>query len=96
MSAKAGLTTLDEPKKKRTASRSPARRANGNDKAQAVVPVRSYKSEGVEDQDIFSLPGSDWQLLALITIVGAFVRLWRITQPTSVVFDEVQYVETAL
>ena len=94
MSTKAGLTTaLDEPKKKRAASRSPARRANGNgnssSKAQSA-PVASYKSEGVKDEDIFNLPGSDWQLLALITIVGAFVRLWRITQPTSVVFDEVQ------
>jgi dolichyl-phosphate-mannose-protein mannosyltransferase len=89
MSTRASLAaTLDEPKKKRSSSRSPARKANGQ-KAQSV-PARSYKSDGVEDQNIFNLPGSDWQLLALITIVGAFVRLWRITQPTSVVFDEVQ------
>jgi dolichyl-phosphate-mannose-protein mannosyltransferase len=57
------------------------------------VPVRSYKSDGVVNHDIFNLPSSDWTLLALITIVGAFVRLFRITQPTSVVFDEVQYVQ---
>ena len=82
---------MDEPKKKRTPSRSPARKANGNQKTKST-PAKSYKSDGVEDQNIFNLPGSDWQLLALITIVGAFVRLWRITQPSSVVFDEVQYV----
>ena len=92
MSTKASLApSLEEPKKKRSSSRSPARKANGKPKA-GSTSVKSYKSEGVSDQDIFSLPGSDWQLLTLITLVGAVVRLWRINQPTSVVFDEVQYV----
>jgi dolichyl-phosphate-mannose-protein mannosyltransferase len=90
MSTKAGrMTQLDEPKKKRTPSRSPGRKPNGKQKAQST-PVQSYKSEGVGDYDIFSLPSSDWQLLVIITIIGASIRLWKITQPTSVVFDEVQ------
>lgn len=54
--------------------------------------VDDYRSEGVSDHDIFSLPGSDYQLLGLLTVLGAIVRLFRIYQPSSVVFDEVQYV----
>ena len=49
-----------------------------------------YTSEGVTDNDVFLLPGSDYQLLGLITFVAAMVRLFRIYQPSSVVFDEVQ------
>jgi dolichyl-phosphate-mannose-protein mannosyltransferase len=44
----------------------------------------------VQDHDIFNLPGSDWALLAVLTTIAAGVRLFRIQQPTSVVFDEVQ------
>jgi dolichyl-phosphate-mannose-protein mannosyltransferase len=51
-----------------------------------------YQSEGVKDNDIFNLPSSDWQLLGFLTLLAAFVRLFRIYQPSSVVFDEVQYV----
>lgn len=51
-----------------------------------------FTSEGVEDNDVFLLPGSDYQLMILLTFVGAVVRLFRIYQPSSVVFDEVQYV----
>ncbi|KKY15675.1 putative protein mannosyltransferase 1 [Diplodia seriata] len=53
--------------------------------------VRSYASEGVKDNDISKLPGSDWQLLGLLTLVAAGVRLFRIYQPGSVVFDEVHF-----
>lgn len=49
-----------------------------------------YTSEGVTDNDIFLLPGSDLQVLGLLTVIAAIVRLFRIYQPTSVVFDEVQ------
>ncbi|KAK5955149.1 Dolichyl-phosphate-mannose--protein mannosyltransferase 1 [Knufia fluminis] len=52
---------------------------------------KSYASDGVKDNDIFLLPGSDFQVLGLITLVGALVRLFRIYQPTSVVFDEVHF-----
>lgn len=54
--------------------------------------ARNYRSEGVENNDILALPGSDWQLLAGLTVLATVVRLFRIYQPTSVVFDEVQYV----
>jgi dolichyl-phosphate-mannose-protein mannosyltransferase len=78
---------LDE-KRPRKASKSPARssKPNGKSKSNRL----GYTSDGVEDHDIFSLPTSDWQVLALITVLGSFVRLFRIYQPTSVVFDEVQ------
>src|SRR5690348_4576144 len=58
----------------------------------AVVRAKGYKSDGVKDNDIFLLPASDFQILIAVTVVAAVVRLFRIYQPTSVVFDEVQYV----
>lgn len=51
---------------------------------------KDYSSHGVMDNDLFMLPSSDLQLLGLLTIVAAIVRLFRIYQPSSVVFDEVQ------
>lgn len=55
----------------------------------AAVP-QSYASEGVKNNDIFQLPGSDYKLIVLVTMIAAAIRLFRIYQPTSVVFDEVQ------
>ena len=49
-----------------------------------------YTSDGVSDHDILSLPSSDYQILGVLTLVTAVVRLFRIYQPSSVVFDEVQ------
>ncbi|KAM3432753.1 hypothetical protein MY4824_006388 [Beauveria thailandica] len=62
-------------------------------KSQAVAKkdTPSYKSDGVEDNDIFLLPGTDYLVLLALTIVGAAVRIFRISQPTSVVFDEVHF-----
>ncbi|KAI9819405.1 MAG: hypothetical protein M1826_001154 [Phylliscum demangeonii] len=51
----------------------------------------SYQSAGVLDYDIFSLPSSDYYLLATLTLAAAVVRLFRIYQPSSVVFDEVHF-----
>ena len=56
---------------------------------------RSYASEGVKDNDISKLGTSEWSILGALTLIGSFVRLFRIYQPTSVVFDEVQYVSQA-
>lgn len=53
--------------------------------------AKSYASDGVQDNDIFLLPASDFQLLGGLTLVAAVVRLFRIYQPTSVVFDEVHF-----
>jgi hypothetical protein len=50
-----------------------------------------YTSDGVKDHDIFLLPGSDYQVMLAVTVLATVVRLFRIYQPSSVVFDEVQY-----
>jgi dolichyl-phosphate-mannose-protein mannosyltransferase len=42
------------------------------------------------DTDVFLLPVSDYQAMIFVTAVAAVVRLFRIYQPSSVVFDEVQ------
>ena len=65
---------------------------------QTSTPVKKaakrsdYGSEGVTDNDIFLLPGSDYQILGALMALATAVRLFRIYQPTSVVFDEVQSV----
>ncbi|KAE9969078.1 hypothetical protein BLS_005516 [Venturia inaequalis] len=83
---------LGDQTKTRSKSRSPARKPKSNvPVAKTTKLSRTFASEGVKDHDIFSLPSSDWQLLALITFLGSFVRLFRIYQPTSVVFDEVHF-----
>jgi dolichyl-phosphate-mannose-protein mannosyltransferase len=56
----------------------------------AVSKRKGYGSERVKDNDIFLLPASDYQWMGALTAIGAAVRLFRIYQPTSVVFDEVQ------
>ncbi|KAK2064902.1 dolichyl-phosphate-mannose-protein mannosyltransferase [Colletotrichum caudatum] len=69
----------------------PANGANGiNGKAPAEREP-SYKSDGVEDNDVFLLPVSDYQIMLGLTFLAAIVRLFRIYQPTSVVFDEVHF-----
>ena len=44
----------------------------------------------VKDNDIFLLPSSDYTVMFVLTAVAVAVRLFRIYQPSSVVFDEVQ------
>ncbi|KAI5867678.1 glycosyltransferase family 39 protein [Durotheca rogersii] len=60
-------------------------------KNQVDKPHDDYTSQGVEDNDVFLLPVSDYQVMLVLTILGAIVRLFRIYQPTSVVFDEVHF-----
>ncbi len=75
-------------------SPSPSRQPSKVDKPKQQ-PLRqpgSYASEGVDDNDVFLLPVSDYKIMVVVTVVAALVRLFRIYQPTSVVFDEVQYV----
>lgn len=77
--------------------RSPApnqgeRKPNGTvDSSSMSKETTEYTSHGITDNDIFKLPSSDYQLLGLLTAIAAIVRLFRIYQPSSVVFDEVQY-----
>lgn len=58
----------------------------------AVRKHDDYTSDGVVDADVFLLPVSDYQVMIFVTVLAAIVRLFRIYQPSSVVFDEVQYV----
>ncbi|KAL3956981.1 protein mannosyltransferase 1 [Purpureocillium lilacinum] len=51
----------------------------------------SYKSDGVADNDVFLLPGSDYVVALGVTVLAALVRIFRIYQPSSVVFDEVHF-----
>ena len=62
---------------------------NGAGRSTQQKPT-DYTSHGVTDNDIFLLPSSDFQFLGVITVIAALVRLFRIYQPSSVVFDEVQ------
>ncbi|KAF2146387.1 glycosyltransferase family 39 protein [Aplosporella prunicola CBS 121167] len=59
--------------------------------SKSIAKARDYTSDGVKDNDILKLPGRDWRLLGLLTVVAAVVRLFRIYQPSSVVFDEVHF-----
>ncbi|KAI9718002.1 MAG: hypothetical protein M1828_006992 [Chrysothrix sp. TS-e1954] len=72
-----------EQTSRRGGSKSPSR--------QKIEKPKDYRSEGVKNNDIFELPGSDWQILAVLTVLAAIVRLFRIYQPPSVVFDEVHF-----
>jgi dolichyl-phosphate-mannose-protein mannosyltransferase len=84
--------TLAVRPQSRSGKRSPSRSPRPNNRKPVPAKISSYASEGVKDYDIFNLPASDYKLLTLVTLVAAAVRLFRIYQPTSVVFDEVQYV----
>ncbi|KAL2269379.1 hypothetical protein VTJ83DRAFT_1563 [Remersonia thermophila] len=90
----------------RSASSKPAAAGRASPPPQAAAPnnvaqkksqstskkkPKDYTSEGVEDNDIFLLSGSDFQLVLAVTLVSAAVRLFRIYQPSSVVFDEVHF-----
>lgn len=70
--------------------RSPSRSPKPRHRKKIVSESSSYGSEGVKDNDIFSLPTSDFKAMALLTLIASIVRLFRIYQPSSVVFDEVQ------
>ncbi|KAI5301748.1 hypothetical protein KEM56_001392 [Ascosphaera pollenicola] len=50
-----------------------------------------YGSVGVNDNDALLLPASDYKVMLAITVFAAFIRLFRIYQPSSVVFDEVHF-----
>ena len=52
--------------------------------------ITSYQSEGVEDHDVFLLPVSDYWVVLGLMVLATAVRVYKIYQPTSVVFDEVQ------
>ncbi|PVI02318.1 glycosyltransferase family 39 protein [Periconia macrospinosa] len=87
----ASSTHLGEKPNARRQGKSPSRSPAPNGRQPQKPTKLGYTSEGVEDHDIFSLPGSDWQLLIALLVVAVAVRLFRIQQPSSVVFDEVHF-----
>ncbi|CZT14749.1 related to dolichyl-phosphate-mannose-protein mannosyltransferase [Ramularia collo-cygni] len=75
------------PRKGDTTSASAVRR----DKPANADNTTEYTSVGVKDNNIFHLGSTDWELLGGVTLLALFIRLFRIYQPTSVVFDEVHF-----
>ena len=47
-------------------------------------------TKSVSGHDPFNLPSVDWKILGVLTSVALFVRLFRLSQPDGVVFDEIQ------
>ncbi|KAF1814530.1 protein mannosyltransferase 1 [Eremomyces bilateralis CBS 781.70] len=76
--------------KSRTPPSTTAVKPNGRP-VKSKSSARGYASDGVKNTNILSLPGSDWRLLAVLTVLATLVRLFRIYQPSSVVFDEVHF-----
>ncbi|KAE8342911.1 hypothetical protein BDV24DRAFT_39575 [Aspergillus arachidicola] len=85
--SKNALEVQPPTKSTRSSSRSP----RPKNRKKAPVETPNYGSDGVKDNSIFSLPTSDYKALVLVTLVATAVRLFRIYQPTSVVFDEVHF-----
>lgn len=87
-------STMAKPKGRGATSEAPSdgrtQPGNGVAMRKAVAKPADYSSEGVEDHDVFLLPGSDYQIMLAVTLLAAVVRIFRIYQPSSVVFDEVQ------
>ncbi|KAF8244663.1 PMT-domain-containing protein [Wilcoxina mikolae CBS 423.85] len=77
------------------------RSASRNAKSLSEAPPPPYQKiqqvvsedvdTGVKDNDIFMLPSSDYSWLLFLTFLAVGVRLFRIYQPSSVVFDEVHF-----
>ena len=87
----------DKPRTRSSTSRSPSRspvQAPPSDLRNAVKEIKAkavdYTSDGVKDYDIFGLPNSDFSILGFLILLATIVRLYRLYQPDSVVFDEVQ------
>jgi dolichyl-phosphate-mannose-protein mannosyltransferase len=80
---------MAKPSKPSTAS-APTRIDRNQTTRAAAKRHDTYASDGVVDTDVLLLPGSDYQVMIVVTLLAAAVRLFRIYQPSSVVFDEVQ------
>ncbi|KAJ9372466.1 CAZyme family GT39 [Paecilomyces variotii] len=76
------------PRTGRSRSRSPNPKGK---KGGVTTKSNHYGSDGVKDNNIFRLPKSDYKLVLVLTALAAIVRLFRIYQPSSVVFDEVHF-----
>ncbi|KAK2839239.1 hypothetical protein FQN49_006341, partial [Arthroderma sp. PD_2] len=89
--ASAGLEAKT-PRKNRSKSRSKSRSPGPKGRSkQTESKANDYRSDGVKDYDVLNLPVSDYKIMLVITAIATVVRLFRIYQPTSVVFDEVHF-----
>lgn len=82
---------MEEKRSSSRSRRSPSRSPKPKNRKKAPATTSNYGSEGVKENNIFNLPGSDYRVIAFLTLLAGAVRLFRIYQPSSVVFDEVQY-----
>ncbi|CCU81989.1 unnamed protein product [Blumeria hordei] len=73
------------------AIKSTAEKSRAHSKLQSKETCSDYTSDGIQDYDIFLLPSSDYKIMLGITAMATVVRLFRIYQPSSVVFDEVHF-----
>lgn len=80
---KSGNFTVEE--RSRSRSPRPKKKKHQGQKAKSQGGVSAVK-----DNDIFLLPSRDYEIMFALTAIAMAVRLWKIWQPTSVVFDEVQ------
>ena len=79
---------LRERSRSRSPNRSSKKKSSSNKGNKTVSRLGDYATN--KDHDIFSLPNSDYSVMLILTAVALCVRLFRIYQPSSVVFDEVQ------
>ncbi|KAI5295292.1 hypothetical protein KEM52_001811 [Ascosphaera acerosa] len=90
MAPKTSSRTSSRPRKGSPPAIAITKGTDGGAQAAAAEPI-GYGSTGVRDNDVLLLPVSDYKIMLAITAVAAVVRLFRIYQPTSVVFDEVHF-----
>ncbi|KAF7558518.1 hypothetical protein G7046_g5641 [Stylonectria norvegica] len=79
------------PIQKLAVEKPPVVRQASKSKAKTAKKHSSYKSDGVEDNDVLLLPVSDYWIVAALTALALAVRTWKIYLPSSVVFDEVHF-----
>nr|OQO32634.1 hypothetical protein B0A51_00012 [Rachicladosporium sp. CCFEE 5018] len=74
----------------RTSSKTAVSPPNGSlsNSSKSTTPS---SSDDIHDHNILNLSSNAWQALFGVTILAFFVRLFRIYQPSSVVFDEVHF-----
>ncbi|ORX40287.1 putative Dolichyl-phosphate-mannose--protein mannosyltransferase 2 [Kockovaella imperatae] len=56
-----------------------------------TVDVASFGGRRRVGKVDLGLKRREWVILAIVSVLGAFIRLWRLSYPTSVVFDEVHF-----
>ncbi|KAK3628339.1 Dolichyl-phosphate-mannose--protein mannosyltransferase 1 [Elasticomyces elasticus] len=92
----ATMAPQSPPRQQQTPQLPPTPSTPTTNQQDAIQPSASpsstdYTSIGIRDNSITNLTSSDYESLGVLTLVALFVRLFRIYQPSSVVFDEVHF-----